>query len=87
MTVSCEANTSASLGWTFNGGVLPENAAVVPGSDGRSTQLAITGAVRDNTGTYACLGHTPSNAINAAAFIFTEYFGKFLAEFTSPYLS
>ena len=44
--------------------------------DDRSTELAIIGAVRDNAGTYACLGHSPSTAYNAAAFILVDYFGK-----------
>jgi hypothetical protein len=76
LTVSCRANTSATLGWAFNGGLLPDNAAVVFASDDMSSELAITGAVRENAGTYACLGHSSSTACNAAAFILVDYFGE-----------
>ena len=75
-TLTCTVNTSAVLGWTFNGGLLPEN-VVVRGRRRPQSYLEIFGATEQNTGLYACFAHSPSEAFNGVTFAQVMYFGTF----------
>ena len=75
-TFTCEANSTATLRWTFNGGLLPENVFTATTGDRNST-LMIVGATTENSGVYACLGHSPSEAFRDAAVATVEFYGMF----------
>lgn len=72
-TIVCQVNTSARIGWTFNGGDLPPN-AVVERQHSRSL-LSIDGANKGNEGQYACLATSPSSAYNGIGLVYVEYNG------------
>lgn len=75
-TFECEANNSATLRWTYNGGQLPENALAVTTSNSSSV-LTIMMATARNSGVYACLGHSPSEAFSDAAIVTVDFYGMY----------
>lgn len=75
-TFECEANNSATLRWTYNGGLLPENALAVTTSNSSSV-LTIMMATARNSGVYACLGHSPSEAFSDAAIVTVDFYGMY----------
>lgn len=72
-TIVCQVNTSARIGWTFNGGDLPAN-ALVERQHGRSL-LNIDRAKKENEGQYACLATSPSSAYEGIDLVYVEYNG------------
>lgn len=72
-TIVCQVNTSARIGWTFNGGDLPAN-ALVERQHGRSL-LSIDRANKKNEGQYACLATSPSSAYNGIGLVYVEFTG------------
>ena len=72
-SIVCQVNTSARLGWSFNGGDLPAN-AFVERQHGRSL-LNIYYANKENEGQYACLATSPSSAYNGIALVYVEFNG------------
>jgi len=75
-TFECEANNSATLRWTYNGGLLPENALAVTTSNSSSALTIMMATVR-NSGVYACLGHSPSEAFSDVAVVTVDFYGMY----------
>lgn len=73
-TLTCRVNTSAVLGWSFNGGLLPNN-VVTKGKRGRKSTLEIFSASELNGGVYTCFTHSPSGAFDGFSFTEVTYFG------------
>ena len=73
-TFECDANGTATLRWTFNGGLLPGNALATTTGNSSST-LTIMRATAGNSGVYACLGHSPSEAFSDAAVVTVDFYG------------
>ena len=73
-TFTCEANSTATLRWTFNGGLLPKNVFTATTGDRNST-LTIMGAIATNAGVYACLGHSSNEAFSDVAIATVEFYG------------
>ena len=63
------------LAWTFNGGLLPNNTNVDTIGTNRS-ELVISNPGDGNTGMYACLASTPSEAFKQIAAVMVEFYGK-----------
>lgn len=75
-TIACQVNTSARIGWTFNGGDLPAN-VLVERQHGRSL-LSVDRATKENEGQYICLATSPSSAYNGVGLVYVEYNGMLL---------
>ena len=77
-TVVCQVNTSARIGWTFDGGHLPEN-TFVERQHGRSL-LSVNRANKDNEGQYACLATSPSTAYSGIGILYVKFNGMLIMQ-------
>ena len=80
-TFTCEANSTATLRWTFNGGLLAKNVFTATTGDRNST-LTIMGATPMNAGVYACLGHSTNEAFSDVAIATVEFYGMCILPFS-----
>ena len=76
-TITCQTNSSARIGWTFNGGMLPTN-VVQAGHQRVSSSLSILSASEKNSGQFACLATSPSGAYRGIDVIHVEVYGLYI---------
>ncbi len=72
---TCQANSSAVIRWSFNGGNLPANMEI-SGTGGYKSVLTISAAIASNAGVYTCLVHSQSGAFRDSASIQVIFYGK-----------
>ena len=79
-SIICQVNTSARIGWTFDGGALPAN-TFQEGQHGLKSSLTILHTNRENGGQYACLATSPSGVYNGIDLIHVEFYGMLTTVF------
>ena len=75
LTLYCRVNCTASLGWNFNGGSLPDNVQVSQ-TNGLSTRLTVANGSVESAGIYTCLAHSATEVYNGISSVRIEFYGE-----------